>query len=82
MLRQAGAHLMGMAAQGIEFTDPVGGDPDRQHPVDRIPAGPSSPARVFTTPARPGNSPLEMASSASGTRTEEASTNTIEAPCR
>ena len=49
-------------------------------PLTRIPAGPSSPASVLTTPARPGNSPLEMASSASGTRTEEASTKTIEPP--
>ena len=49
-------------------------------PLTRIPAGPSSPARVFTTPASPGNSPLEMATPASGTRTEEASTKTIEPP--
>src|SRR4051812_27813905 len=46
----------------------------------RIPAGPSSSASVFTTPARPGNSPLEMGSCASGTRTDEASTKTSERP--
>lgn len=49
-------------------------------PFTRIPAGPISPASVFTTPARPGKIPLEMASSGSGTRTEAASTNTIEPP--
>ena len=48
--------------------------------LTRIPVRPSSPAIVFTTPARPGNSPLEMASSTSGTRTDEASTNTIDPP--
>src|SRR5713101_8456181 len=47
-------------------------------PFTRIPAGPSSSASIFTTPARAGNNPLEMASSASGTRTEEASTKTME----
>jgi hypothetical protein len=35
--------------------------------LTRIAAGPSSPAIVLTTPARPGNSPLAMASSANGT---------------
>ena len=28
VLGQPGPHLIGIAAQGIEFTDPVGGDPD------------------------------------------------------
>jgi hypothetical protein len=76
----AGTFLIRIAAEGIEFTDPVGGDPDGSSPLMRIPAGPSSPASVFMTTARPGNSPLEMASSASGTRTDEASAKTMEPP--
>jgi hypothetical protein len=27
---QPGPHLIGIAAQGVKFTDPVGGDPDGQ----------------------------------------------------
>src|SRR5207249_4646168 len=82
VLRQAGTHLIEIAAEGIKFTDPVGGDPDGQQPVDRDPGRAEFAGERLDHPARPGNSPLEMASSASGTRTEEASTTTVEAPPR
>jgi hypothetical protein len=46
----------------------------------RTPAGPCSSASVFTTPASPGNRPLEMARSGSGARTDEANTKARDAP--
>ncbi len=49
-------------------------------PFTRIPRGPSSSARVLANPARPGRSPLEMASEGIGTRTDEESTNAIDPP--
>ena len=49
-------------------------------PFTRMPRGPSSSARVLAKPARPGRSPLEMARSAIGTRTDEDSTNVIDPP--
>ena len=49
-------------------------------PLIRTPAGPYSPASVFTTPASPGNRPFEMARSGSGARTDEANTKTRDPP--
>jgi hypothetical protein len=49
-------------------------------PLIRIPDGPCSSASVFTTPARPGKSPLEIASSGSGARTEATSTKAMDPP--
>ena len=80
VLGQAGPHLIGIAERASSSRTLSVAILTGSSPLIRIPAGPSSPARVFTTPASPGNSPLEMASSASGTRTDEARTKTIEAP--
>jgi Methyltransferase domain len=80
VLRRASAYLVGIAAEGIKLVDSVGGDPDGGRPLIRTPVGPSSLARVLATPASPGNRPLEIGSCASGTRTDEASTNTNDRP--
>jgi hypothetical protein len=41
---------IGIAAEGIKLTDPVGGDPDGSSPLIRIPAGPNDlllPSRLI-----------------------------------
>lgn len=49
-------------------------------PLIRITRGPRSSASIVTMAASPGRSQLEMASSGSGTRTDEARTNTRDPP--